>query len=356
MKQNNRRKILITGGAGFIGSYLAQVFLKSGFGVKILDTVLRPQNLQQKIEYIRGNVTKRESWRRALKGVTHVVHLAAYGDNYPDFSTCFTVNAAGTALLYEVIRDGKLSIRQVIIASSQSVYGEGKYFCKKHGIFYPGSREKKDLGAGRWDIRCPKDKRLAKVLPSEEDDKLLPVSPYGISKLAEESIAMAAGKEFNIATTVLRYAMVSGAYPDMRAIYPNAIKYFTEQAFAKKAIALHEDGNQSRDFVDIRDLGKAHLAVLSNPSAKFQAFNVGSGKSVGMANITKLVYATVGAIFKPVFKNEFRPFTPRHLVMSINKIKDALEWQPEYTFEESVRRYVGIVTTGRRNTLLTKSR
>ena len=144
LKQKNKGKILITGGAGFIGSYLAQVFLNSGFRVKILDTVPRPKNLLRHVEYIRGDVTKRESWRRALKGITHVLHLAAYGDNNPDFSKCFTVNVVGTALLYEVVRDEKLPIKQIIIASSQSVYGEGKYFCKKHGIFYPGARSKKE--------------------------------------------------------------------------------------------------------------------------------------------------------------------------------------------------------------------
>ena len=341
--QANKRKILITGGAGFIGSYLAQVFLKSGFKVKVLDAISRPRNLSPRIEYIHGDVTKRESWRRALKGVTHVLHLAAYGDNYPDFSTCFKVNVAGTALLYEVIRDEKLPIKQIIIASSQSVYGEGKYFCKKHGIFYPGTRSKKELKLGHWDIRCSKDPKPAKILSSEEDDKLLPVSPYGISKLAGENIAMAAGKAFNIPTTVLRYAMVSGAYPGMAAIYPNAIKYFTEQAFAKKTIALHEDGNQSRDFIGIRDLSKAHLTILDNPKAYYQAFNVGSGKSIKIRELAEMVYKIVGVEFGPVFKKEFRPFTPRHLVMSIEKIKNTLGWQPEYTLEESVTQYVKLL-------------
>ena len=339
LNQANNRKILITGGAGFIGSYLAQIFLQSGFKIKILDTISLPRNLSRGIEYIRGDVTKRKSWSRALRGVTHVVHLAAYGDNFPDFSTCFKVNAAGTALLYEVIRDKKLPIKQVIIASSQSVYGEGKYFCRKHGTFYPGARPKKELKLGRWDICCPKDNKPAQVLPSEEDDKLLPVSPYGISKLAEESIAMAAGKEFNIPTTVLRYAMLCGAYLGMRAIYPNAIKYFAEKALEKKSITLHEDGRQSRDFVDIRDLGAAHLAVLDNSKAYYQAFNVGSGKSIRIVDLARIVYAAIGAEFKPLFRNEFRQFTPRHLAMSVKKIR-SLSWKPRYKINESIREYI----------------
>ena len=139
--------------------------------------------------------------------------------------------------------------------------------------------------------------------------------------LTEEQIALSAGREFDIPTVALRYAMVAGAYPSMQKIYPNVIKYFTDCALKNESIALHEDGKQSRDFIDIRDLGKAHLAVLDNSAAYYQAFNVGSGKSVQIVNLAELVYRTVGTDFKPVFRGEFRSFTPRHLIMSTKTLK-----------------------------------
>ncbi len=375
---NKKGHILITGGAGFIGFYLAELFRESGFSVRILDVASRPDGLAKDIEYFQGDVTSKGSWSRALQGISHVFHLAAYGDNRPDFHKCFTVNAAASALLYEVIRDEKLPVKQIIVASSQSVYGEGKYLCKTHGVFYPVSRVKKDLESGLWDIHCPEDGLLAEVLPSAEEDKLCPVSPYGISKMAVDHIALTLGRELNIPSVALRYSMASGAYPSMRAIYPNAIKYFTEQALKNESISLHEDGNQSRDFIDIRDLGKAHLAVLDNPAVYFQAFNIGSGKSIKIRDLAEMVYKIVGVEFtppperrtqkdesdwqkkakrrigvhryklmvggfKPVFRNEFRPFTPRHMVMSIKKIKDVLGWRPVHTLEESITEYITAV-------------
>lgn len=337
---NEQKNILITGGAGYVGSYLADLFLKLGFSVRILDIDVRPDEPAREIEYVKGDVLNQESWRRALQGITHVVHLAAYGDNYPDFHRCFAVNAAGTALLYETIKNGHFPIEQVIVASSQSLYGEGKYLCKKHGIFYPRSRSRKDLEAGHWDIRCPEDNTLTKVVPSEEDDKLFPVSPYGISKMAQDQIALTIGKEFGVPSVALRYAMVSGAYPSMRAIYPNAIKFFTERALKNEPISMHEDGGQSRDFVDIKDLGEAHLAALDNPASFFQTFNIGSGASVRMRDLAETICRIAGVKFQPIFKNEFRPFTPRHMMMSIEKAKRILFWKPTYSLNQSINDYI----------------
>jgi len=202
---------------------------------------------------------------------------------------------------------------------------------------------RENLSQGRWDIRCPEDDTPAEVLPSEEGDTLLPVSPYGISKMAADQITLTIGRQLAIPSVALRYAMVSGAYPSMRGIYPNAVQYFTEKALKNEPIVLREDGNQSRDFVDIHDLGKAHLAVLDNPAAYYQAFNVGSGKSVKIVDLARLVYRIVGVDFRPVFRNEFRPFTPRAMMMSIAKAQRLLSWSPAYPLEESVRDYVAAV-------------
>lgn len=333
------KKVLITGGLGFIGFYLADLFLKSDFLVRILDVGPRPHDLSPDFEYIEGDVAAKESWRMALDGVTHILHLAAYGDHNPVLHQYFTVNAVGIALLYDVIVEEKLPIQQVIVASSQSVYGEGKYRCREHGIWYPVSRKKEDLAAGRFDIYCPEDNTLAEVLSSHEDDRLLPVSPYGISKVALDQFAITVGREFGIPSVALRYAMVSGAYPSMRKLYPGAVKFYTERAVSDEPTPIQEDGNQLRDFVHIKDLGKAHLVVLDNPKAFFQSYNVGSGTSVKIVDLARAVYEEFDTPFQPIFTGEVRRFTPRHWMMS-NKKMQSLGWKPKSTFREGVREYI----------------
>ncbi|MBI3631148.1 MAG: NAD-dependent epimerase/dehydratase family protein [Candidatus Sungbacteria bacterium] len=332
-------RILITGGLGFIGSHLADVFAAQGMSVRILDIPERPMDVPAEREYVRGSVAQKEAWIRALESVDYVVHLAVYPGYHFDFSTYFSVNAAGTALLYEVAVEKKLPLRHIIIASSQSVYGEGKYRCPQHGIFYARARDPKDLRDSKWDVRCPQDGGSVRVVPSQEEDPLHPVSPYGASKMASEEIGLTLGRQYDIPSTALRFAMVSGAHPSMKRPYAGAVKFFTEEALAGRPIPIHEDGQQMRDFVNVKDVGQAHLAVLGNPAAYFQAFNVGGGSPRRLLDLAEEVCRALGVPCESVFKKEFRPFTPRHWVMDPQKL-GGLGWAPQYSFEEGVKELV----------------
>lgn len=334
-------KILITGALGFIGSHLIDLFQKKGYRLAVLDVPPRPLYFSKDIEYIQGSVTDKSAWQAALKGVDRVVHLAAYQGYQNDFSTYITVNASGTALLYEVIAAEKFPVQQVIFASSESVYGEGKYRCKEHGVFYPELRSVIQLQAHEWDIRCPKDNSVAEVLPSEEGDVMMPASPYAVSKAAADHAARLLGRACGIPTTILRFAMVYGAHDSMRELYAKSLNYFAEKALKKEEIPIHEDGNQLRDLVDVRDVGKAIGAVLGNEKAYYQIFNIGTGRSVSLRAVAEAVCAAVGAPFKPVFPGEFRNFTPRNWVMSVEKAKE-IPWEPKYSLEESVGKFVEI--------------
>lgn len=344
-------RVLITGGLGFIGNYLAKFLYTSGFKVRILGRSSSPNNLPNYFDYHKGSVEDSKTLFYALGGegleeVDYVLHLAAvsgYSDNYAKF---FSVNACGTAVLYETINRFKFPVKQVIIASSEQVYGEGKYFCNCGAtfctdgkIFYPELRSSQQMLRGDWNVKCPYCGEDARFLHSEEDDQLNPASPYGISKMTQEKIAFLLGQEFNIPTTILRYAIVSGAYPEMTRVYPGAIKFFTEKAVLGESVPIHEDGNQLRNFVDIRDLATAHLSVLSNPATYSQVFNVAANVSVSLIDLAKAIYKAAGAEFKPVFNKEFRSFTPRHWVVSNEKIK-SLGWDTHIFFEESVEEYV----------------
>jgi len=337
-----RGKMLITGGKGFIGSHLADVFSAQGCAIRILDIPERPAALSQDREYIQGSIAEKKTWVDALDGVDYVAHLAVYPDYHLDFSTYFSVNSAGTALLYEVAVEKKIPLKHVMVASSQSVYGEGKYRCDEHGIFYARARDPRDLQQAQWDVLCPVDGKRAEVMPSEEEDPLHPVSPYGASKMAAEEIALTLGRQYDIPSTAFRFAMVSGAHPGMSRPYAGAVKFFTSEALAGHPIPVHEDGQQLRDFVNVKDVGWAHLAVLENPKAYYQAFNVGGGSPMRLADLVREVCRALGVVSEPIFKNEFRPFTPRHWVMSPKKL-EALGWRPACTFADSVREFVSAV-------------
>lgn len=334
--------VLITGGLGFIGSHLADVFGAQGLSVRILDVPERPSDLAATWDYVRGSVTEKETWAIALDGMDYVAHLAVYPDYHLDFSTYFSVNSAGTALLYEVAVEKKIPLKHVIVASSQSVYGEGKYRCDRHGIFYARARDPRDLRQAKWDVVCPVDGKRGEVVPSEEEDPLHPVSPYGVSKVAAEEIALTLGRQYDIPSTAFRFAMVSGAHPGMTRPYAGAVNFFTREALAGRPIPVHEDGQQLRDFINVKDVGRAHLAVLKNSKAYYQAFNVGGGSPKRLVNLAEEVCRALGVPCEPVYKNEFRPFTPRHWVMSPKKL-EALGWQPACSFEDSVREFVTAV-------------
>jgi dTDP-L-rhamnose 4-epimerase len=220
-------KILITGALGFIGSHLIDLFQKKGYSLAVLDVPPRPSYFSEDIKYVQGSVTDKSAWQEALKGVDRVIHLAAYQGYLNDFSTYITVNASGTALLYEVIVSDKLPIKQIIFASSESVYGEGKYCCKMHGVFYPELRLTAQLWAHEWDIRCPKDNITAEVIPSEESDVMMPASPYAVSKASADHAARLLGRAYGVPTTILRFAMVYGAHDTMRELYAKSLNYFS---------------------------------------------------------------------------------------------------------------------------------
>ena len=258
-------KVLVTGGAGFIGSHTVDTLLAKGHKIRIMDSLERSVHLRGKpdyvpdeAEFILGDVRNKADWKIALEGIDLVFHFAAYQDYLTDFSRFFDVNSRGTALLYEVIVEEKLPVEKVIIASSQAVYGEGKYKCSKDGIVYPDPRSLGQLERGEWELRCPKCGGKIKMELTDEA-RVNPQNQYAISKYSQELIGLALGQRYGIPTVCLRYSIVQGPRQSPYNLYSGALRTFALSTYFKKGSVIYEDGLQLRDYVNIEDAVRANL-------------------------------------------------------------------------------------------------
>jgi dTDP-L-rhamnose 4-epimerase len=340
------KRVLISGGAGFIGSHTADRMLERGYAVRVLDSLQprvhragRPNYLPREAEFIEGDVRDRAAWERALDDVEAVFHLAAYQDYMPDFSTFLHVNAASTALLYEIAVARHLPLRKIVLASSQSVYGEGRYACADHGVLYPDSRPIEQLERGEWEHRCPQCKRV--LTPVALDETFAnPHTAYGISKYALEMLGMALGRRYKIPTVALRYSIVQGPRNSPHNAYSGICRTFTQRLLHHHAPVIFEDGEQLRDYVHVQDVASAHVAVLENPAADFEVFNVGGQRGVTVIEFARILTEECGESVAPIFRGEFRVGDTRHTISSSAKL-GRLGWRPRASVEQIVTEYVG---------------
>jgi dTDP-L-rhamnose 4-epimerase len=332
-------KVLVTGGAGFIGSHLVDRFLQDDFAVRVLDNLdpkvhpfRRPAYLPAKVEFIEGSVTDREVLRHALRGVDVVSHQAAYQDYMPDFSRFLSVNGVGTALIYELIVQERLPVKKVIVASSQAVYGEGQYDCPVHGFLLPTPRSHRHLAHRQWEVVCPDCGHPAKPRLLEEQHTN-PYNQYAVSKLAQEKTALGLGWLHGIPTVALRYSVTQGPRQSLFNHYSGICRIFVSRAFTGGPMVIYEDGLQTRDFVHVQDVVDANMLALENDAANAQAFNVGSGRSTSVNDYARLVREKIGSKVEVRIPGEYRTGDNRHSVSSISKL-NALGWAPRRSLSD----------------------
>lgn len=342
----NKELILVTGGAGFIGGHLVDAFIDDGFAVRVMDNLAPPSHngkapkwLNKKAELMKGDVRNKKDWIKALMGVSYVFHEAGYMDFHMDFSTYFDTNATSAALMYEVIAEKKYPIKKVIAASSQYVYGEGKYECKTHGIIYPELRGAAQLEKKDWEVRCPKCGEAMKPLPELETDMLRPINSYSESKKTLENILFALGRYLNIPSVALRYCIVHGPRQSFKNFYSGVLRQFSVMALTSGVITMHEDGRQLRDFVHIQDVVSANLAVLKSSQADFQTFIVGSGTPTRVIDLAERVAGECGVPFKYELPGLYRVATARHSMADVSKLK-SIGWRPRHNIGNNVHDYV----------------
>ncbi len=340
--------ILVTGGAGFIGSHTVDLLCARGYRVRVLDNLqprVHPRGwpawLPAQAERIAGDVRDPRAWERALAGVRGVFHLAAYQDYQPDFSTFVHANAVSTALLFEVIAAKKLPVEKVVLASSQAVYGEGKYRCAKHGIYFPVARPVARLRTGQWEHPCPACGADLEPVPLDES-VVHPHTAYGISKYAAELLAFQLGRRLGISAVAMRYSIVQGPRNSLWNAYSGVCRIFTKRLLRGQAPVVFEDGRQLRDYVHVADVARANLLVWERPEADFQAFNVGGQRAMTVLEFAELVARACGVAIAPVLRGDYRVGDTRHTISDSTKLR-ALGWQPEHSVEEIIREYVAWV-------------
>jgi dTDP-L-rhamnose 4-epimerase len=337
--------VLVTGGAGFIGSHTVRALLRAGHGVRILDNLAEPvhradvpPDVPRDVEVVRGDVRDRDAWLKALAGVDAVVHLAAYQDYLPDFSKFFDVNAVGTALLYELIVAERLPVRRVVVASSQAVIGEGLHRCAAcDSRFVPEARDEARLRRGQWEHPCPAcGTDLTPEWSTEQVAR--PSNAYGMSKHSQEQITLTLGRRYAIPSVALRYSIVQGPGQSFFNAYSGACRIFALSLHFGRPARIYEDGAQLRDYVNIEDVVAANLLALTSDAAVGQAFNVGGGRGYTVRELWDTACAVFGKHIAPETGGYYRFGDTRHVLSDVSKL-GALGWRPRYSPEKSLTDY-----------------
>lgn len=340
-------KVLITGGAGFIGSHTADALLVRGHEVRVLDSLEEPVHrggtwpdyLAPEIERMKGDVRNEATLLQALRGVDAVYHLAAFQDYLPQFSKFFSVNVTSTALIYELIVRERLPIQKVIVASSQATLGEGLYVDATGKRVLPGLRRDADLRRGIWEIQPSAGETGPLTYQPTDETVANPQNCYGTSKIAQENAALNLGQMYDIPTVAMRYSIVQGPRQSLYNAYSGACRIFSLSFHLGRPPMIYEDGLQVRDFVNYQDVVDANLRVLEDDRADYQMFNVGGDKPVtvaGFAGVVAQVFERDDYV--PEASGKYRYGDTRHILSDVSKLK-ALGWAPTRSCHDSVTAY-----------------
>lgn len=350
------KNILITGGAGFIGSNLALRLIAKGYTVTVLDNLSKqihgekPEetsplylSIKDKVNFINGTVNSESDWEKAIQHQDAIVHLAAEtgtGQSMYNIRNYVDTNIGGTAIMWEILTNKTHSVKKVVVAASRAIYGEGKYCCPDHGIVYPLCREDDAMSKGDFNVKCPVCSKNVDLLATSEDSAIHPTSVYGFTKQAQEELSMITGKSLNIPVVAYRYQNVYGPGQSLSNPYTGILSIFSTRIKNGNDISIFEDGEESRDFVYIDDIVEATVLGLEKNEANFQSFNVGTGVCTDVMTVANTLVKYIGIPTKIKVTGNYRLGDIRSNYADLSKISSLLGFSPTITFDEGIFRFV----------------
>jgi dTDP-L-rhamnose 4-epimerase len=346
------KNILITGGAGFIGSHTALSLLEDGHDVTILDNLSPqihglnssfPSFLQDKCKLIKGDVRNKEDWIKSLKNIEVICHFAAEtgtGQSMYQIQKYSEVSINGTAIMLDVLTEIKHSVEKVILSSSRAIYGEGKYKCKIHGIIYPKTRKEEDMDSGFFDLRCSDCNTNLILLPTDEISVANPTSIYGITKQIQEQLIINSCSSNGLPFVSLRFQNVYGPGQSLKNPYTGILSIFSTLILNNQNINIFEDGKESRDFIFIEDVVSSIKLSLTNEKANYNIFNVGFGENIEVEIVAKSLIKLFKTDTKINISGDYRQGDIRHNYADLLKIKTNLKYLPKISFKQGLRRFV----------------
>jgi len=345
------KRALVTGGAGLIGSHIVDLLVREGWQVRALDNLEpqthrhgRPTWINEQAEFIKGDLRDRDTITAALENIDIVFHQAAYGGYMPEITKFVHVNSFGTAQMLEVIREKKLSIEKIVVASSQAVYSEGAGDCPKHGLVFPSVRPIEQLCKGDWQVHCPICGAATKSVPTPENAPVGGETVYGLTKVDQERLVLLWGKQLGIPTVALRYSCTYGPRQSIFNPYTGVIAIFCTRLLNGLPPVLYEDGEQTRDFSFVEDIAGVNLLAAETDELNGLAVNVGSGRGIPIREIAEQISDVLKIDIPPEITGEFRPGEMRHLTSDITIARSA-GYKPTVDLNEGIARYIDWIRT-----------
>lgn len=347
------KNILITGGAGFIGSNLALKLIEKGYQITVLDNLSpqihgeNPENdsplynsIKDKVNFIHGSVTSKEDWTKALSQQDVIVHYAAEtgtGQSMYEIENYTKVNIGGTALMLDLLTNTSHNVKKVLIASSRSIYGEGKYHSQELGFVYPKHRVSDDMDSGDFEVKYPGCDLALRLVATDEDSKIHPSSVYGITKQNQEQMVMTVCPSIGVAPVALRYQNVYGPGQSLSNPYTGILSIFSTQIKNGNGINIFEDGLESRDFVFIDDVVTATILGIESDEANNEVFNVGTGIATNVIDVANTLIKAYNVDVPVKVSGNYRLGDIRHNYADLTRINEKLGFKPAVSFEKGIQ-------------------
>ena len=349
-------KVLVTGGAGFIGSNVALKLITKGYSVVVLDSLSEQihgsnpdqtsplyLSIKDKVDFVKGDVCKREDWLKALEGVDYVIHLAAEtgtGQSMYEIEKYVGTNIGGTALLLDILANTKHHVKRVVVAESRAIYGEGKYVCPSCGVVYPLERKDEDMSKGDFECKCPKCGGSVKLVGTTEGSNILPSSVYGITKQVQGQLVHLVCKSIGVESVSFRYQNVYGPGQSLSNPYTGILSIFSTRIKNGNGLNIFEDGKETRDFVFIDDVADATILGMEVPAANGHVFNVGTGVATDVLTVAHTLCDKYGIQVPITVSGNYRLGDIRHNFADITLAKQILGFNPKWNFSDGIEQFV----------------